>query len=115
MVLLQTYRFQHLHKFHEWKKQSGKTSETDIGGEDASSFISPHIHTETKSVVCINKSPSVYISKVKNEFRELNLTVFIRVPVKLGAENIWADKKLKVKVYAKYESRRNKQEPKTLL
>uniref|UniRef100_A0A671M6V4 Integrin alpha-M-like n=1 Tax=Sinocyclocheilus anshuiensis TaxID=1608454 RepID=A0A671M6V4_9TELE len=40
--------------------------------------------------------PSVYVSKVKNEFRELNLTVFIRVPVKLGAENIWTNKNLQI-------------------
>ncbi|XDV45085.1 hypothetical protein PO909_013244 [Leuciscus waleckii] len=40
--------------------------------------------------------PVKQILEVKNEFRELNLTVFIRVPVKLGAENIWADKKLKI-------------------
>uniref|UniRef100_A0A672KEJ3 Integrin alpha-X-like n=1 Tax=Sinocyclocheilus grahami TaxID=75366 RepID=A0A672KEJ3_SINGR len=38
--------------------------------------------------------------EVKNEFRELNLTVFIRVPVKLGAENIWTNTKLQVKVCA---------------
>ncbi|XP_077080765.1 integrin alpha-X isoform X2 [Siphateles boraxobius] len=40
--------------------------------------------------------PVKQILEVKNEFRELNLTVFIRVPVKLGAENIWADNKLKI-------------------
>ncbi|XP_016113609.1 integrin alpha-X-like [Sinocyclocheilus grahami] len=34
--------------------------------------------------------------EVKNEFRELNLTVFIRVPVKLGAENIWTNTKLQI-------------------
>ncbi|XP_051770700.1 integrin alpha-X-like isoform X2 [Ctenopharyngodon idella] len=42
------------------------------------------------------EKPVKQILEVKNEFRELNLTVFIRVPVKLGAENIWADKKLKI-------------------
>ncbi|XP_016343610.1 integrin alpha-M [Sinocyclocheilus anshuiensis] len=36
------------------------------------------------------------ILEVKNEFRELNLTVFIRVPVKLGAENIWTNKNLQI-------------------
>ncbi|KAI2658903.1 Integrin alpha-X [Labeo rohita] len=42
------------------------------------------------------------ILEVKNEFRELNVTVFIRVPVKLGAENIWTNKNLQVKVCANH-------------
>uniref|UniRef100_A0A8C2KSI3 VWFA domain-containing protein n=1 Tax=Cyprinus carpio TaxID=7962 RepID=A0A8C2KSI3_CYPCA len=41
-------------------------------------------------------SPSVYVFKVKNEFRELNVTVFIRVPVKLGDEYIWTNKILQI-------------------
>lgn len=58
------------------------------------------LHITIKSVVGINQSPPVYVLKVKNEFRELNLTVFIRVPVKLGVENIWTNKNLQVKVCA---------------
>ncbi|XP_067285938.1 integrin alpha-X-like [Pseudorasbora parva] len=42
------------------------------------------------------EKPVKQILEVKNEFNELNLTVFIRVPVKLGAENIWTDKNLKI-------------------
>ncbi|XP_073684903.1 integrin alpha-X [Garra rufa] len=42
------------------------------------------------------EKPVKQILEVKNEFRELNLTVFIRVPVKLGAENIWTNKNLQI-------------------
>ncbi|RXN25734.1 integrin alpha-M-like protein [Labeo rohita] len=38
------------------------------------------------------EKPVKQILEVKNEFRELNVTVFIRVPVKLGDENIWTTK-----------------------
>ncbi|XP_051522504.1 integrin alpha-M-like isoform X4 [Myxocyprinus asiaticus] len=42
------------------------------------------------------EKPVKQIFEVKNEFRELNLTVSIRVPIKLGAENIWTDRNLQV-------------------
>ncbi|XP_026133266.1 integrin alpha-X [Carassius auratus] len=42
------------------------------------------------------EKPLKQILEVKNEFRELNLTVFIRVPVKLGVENIWTNKNLQI-------------------
>ncbi|XP_043086877.1 integrin alpha-X-like isoform X2 [Puntigrus tetrazona] len=42
------------------------------------------------------EKPVKQILEVKNEFKELNLTVFIRVPVKLGAENIWTNKNLQI-------------------
>ncbi|KAL1263790.1 hypothetical protein QQF64_004145 [Cirrhinus molitorella] len=42
------------------------------------------------------EKPVKQILEVKNEFRELNLTVFIRVPVKLGAENIWTTNNLQI-------------------
>ncbi|XP_050960963.1 integrin alpha-X-like [Labeo rohita] len=42
------------------------------------------------------EKPVKQILEVKNEFRELNVTVFIRVPVKLGDENIWTTKNVQI-------------------
>uniref|UniRef100_A0A9J7Y0U0 VWFA domain-containing protein n=1 Tax=Cyprinus carpio carpio TaxID=630221 RepID=A0A9J7Y0U0_CYPCA len=42
------------------------------------------------------EKPVKQILEVKNEFRELNVTVFIRVPVKLGDEYIWTNKNLQI-------------------
>ncbi|KAF4107029.1 integrin alpha-M-like isoform X1 [Onychostoma macrolepis] len=42
------------------------------------------------------EKPVKQILEVKNEFRELNLTIFIRVPVKLGAKNIWNNKNVQI-------------------
>ncbi|XP_056325911.1 integrin alpha-X-like [Danio aesculapii] len=59
-------------------------------------------HKDSSSYINITRGknyhekPVKQIVEVTNEFRELNVTVFIRVPIKLGAKNIWTDKILQI-------------------
>ncbi|XP_062858861.1 integrin alpha-M-like isoform X2 [Trichomycterus rosablanca] len=42
------------------------------------------------------QKPIQQVLKVQNDLRDLNFTIFIRVPVKLGNKNIWASKNIEI-------------------
>lgn len=83
---------QHPHQLHCREEQPRESCQSDIEGKRPPA--STCMVGEQKGH--FNYSFALLLLQVENDLRDVNLTVYIRVPIKLGEKNIWTNKNLQV-------------------